>query len=179
MPEEPNRTVHAQQAFEFTEVFAYKFDPVVFGRAHPRRLKLFEPDGPSTAGGKQARQSLVLVPDGSEGKNLVIGWIDVTQKAAELRSYGLVAQQFKARFGSDIDLSREEYESLLDDLRSFLKIQKISQRVAEAAAGPKVPARQPAPPAPSPAAGNGPMLAMLGIGILIGFGLGFLVFRLL
>lgn len=179
MPEEPNRTVHAQQAFEFTEVFAYKFDPAVFGQTPPRRLKLFEPDGPSTAGGKQARQSLVLVPESGDGGNLVIGWIDVSLKAAELRSYDLLAQQFKARFGSRIDLSRQEYETLLDDLRAFLKIQKIDLKVAEAAAGPKAPAHPPAPAARSQASGNGAMLAMLAIGILIGFGVAFLFFQAL
>ena len=136
MAEDANRTVHAQQAFEFSEVFGYKFDPVLYGKARPRRLKLQQPDGPSTAGGKLARQSLVLVPD-DDGSNLVVGFIDATQKTAELRSFKTVSQQFSARFKAKIDMTQQEYEDLLADLRSFLKIQKIDHKIIEASAGPR------------------------------------------
>jgi hypothetical protein len=180
MGEDANRTVHAQQAFEFTEVFAYKFDPVIYGQAHPRRLKLQEPDGPSTAGGKQARQSMVLLPDEGDRK-LVVGWIDVSQKMSELRSYTVVSQQYKARFNTDLDLRKEEYEALLQDLRSFLRIQKIDHKIVEAQVGPQV-AKKPAQAAEAPVEGGastGALLAMLSIGILIGFALGYIVFVLL
>jgi hypothetical protein len=177
MSDDPHRTIHAQQAFELTEVFQYKFGHVIFGQARPRRLKLGEPEL-STAGGKRARQSFVLVPDDGEGGNLVIGWLDAPARTAELRSYNVVKQQFQARFNADIDLKREEYDALVDDLRSFLKIQKFDNKIVEAAAGPQPQKRPPAEVVP-PKANVGAMLAMLSIGILIGFAIGYIVFRLL
>ncbi len=177
MSEDPNRTVHAQQAFELTEVFAYKFGHVIFGQKRPRRLKLLEPEL-STAGGKRARQSMMLVPDDGEGGNLVIGFLDAPARTAELRSYNVVKQQFQARFNQDIDLKREEYDALIDDLRSFLKIQRIDPKIVEAAVqAPQ--AKKPPVEAPSAPASAPVMLAMLSIGILIGFAIGYIVFRLL
>jgi hypothetical protein len=177
MADDPHRTVHAQQAFELTEVFQYKFGHVLFGRARPRRLKLLEPDV-STAGGKRARQSLVLVPDGGEGGNLVIGWLDSPARTAELRSYNVVRQQYQARFSSEIDLLREEYDSLLDDVRSFLKIQKIEHKIVEAAARPQV-QKKPVAEAEGAKPNVNVMLAMLSIGMLIGFAIGYIVFELM
>ena len=177
MSDDPHRTIHAQQAFELTEVFQYKFGHVIFGQARPRRLKLLEPEL-STAGGKRARQSLVLTPDDGEVGNLVIGWLDAPARAAELRSYNVVKQQFQARFNTDIDLKREEYDALVDDLRSFLKIQKIDHKIVEAAVGPQ-PQKKPAVEAPPPNPNVSIMLAMLSIGMLIGFAIGYIVFELL
>jgi hypothetical protein len=178
MADDPHRTVHAQHAFELTEVFQYKFAHIIFGQARPRRLKLLEPEQ-STAGGKRARQSLVLVADDGDGGNLVIGWLDATAKSSELRSYNLLRQQFQARFNQDIDLKREEYESLLDDLRSFLKIQKIELKTVDAAVSPIHP-KKPAPEQPAPKNNIAiAMVAMLSIGMLIGFILGYIVFRLM
>ncbi len=177
MADDPNRTVHAQQAFALTEVFQYKFSHVVFGQKRPRRLKVLEPDV-STAGGKRARQSMVLVPDEGDGGTLVIGWLDTPARTAELRSFNVVRQQYQARFNTEIDLERDAYDALLDDLRSFLKIQKIDLRIVDSTVLPQPPRKSP----PEPAQGRPvvtAMLAMLSIGILIGFVLGYIVFRLL
>lgn len=172
---EDHRTVHAQQAFELTDVFGYKFNPLTFGNTVKRRLKLMEPDGPSTAGGRQARQSLVLVPDEEEAGNIVIGFIDVVQKTAEIRSYDAVSNQYAARYKKRFDLDREAFDLLVAELGGFLKIQKIEHRVVQSAPIPK----KPAPPAEeeaSEASMAGPLLGMLALGILVGFGLGYLVF---
>jgi hypothetical protein len=175
--EDPNRTVHAQQAFELTEVFQYKFGHVLFGKTRPRRLKMLEPDV-STAGGKRARQSLVLVPDEGDGGTLVIGFIDAPARIAELRSFNVVRNQFQARFQSEIDLARDEYDALLDDLRGFLKIQRFDPKIVEATVGPQM-QKRPAPEPPAPKSNVPLMLAMLSIGILIGFAIGYIVFGLM
>ncbi|MEQ9500210.1 MAG: hypothetical protein RIT81_25270 [Deltaproteobacteria bacterium] len=171
-----HRTVHAQQAFEFGDVFGYKFNPLSFGASVKRRLTLSEPDGLSTAGGRQSRQSLVLIPEDDESAgNVVIGFIDTVHKNAEVRSFNAVSQQFSARYGRKFDLEREAFDLLLAELGGFLKIQKIDYQVIEAAHIPKKPAPPPEPVAPSNA-NLGALLGMLALGILIGFGFGWLVF---
>ena len=173
---EDHRTVHAQQAFEFGDVFGYKFNPLSFGSTVKRRLTLSEPDGLSTAGGRQSRQSLVLVPEGDESAGqVVIGFIDTVQKNAEVRSFNAVSQQFSARYGRKFDLEREAYDLLLAELGGFLKIQKIAYQVIEAAHIPKKPTP---PPEAAPETGQnlGALLGMLALGIALGFGLGWIVF---
>lgn len=178
MVDDPNRTVHAQQAFEFSDVFGYKFQILAYGQTKPRRLKLNAPEGMSTAGGRQARQSMVLQAD--DGESVVCGWVDVPQKMAEIRAYPAVAQAFEARFKRAFDLPKPDYERMVADLEGFLKIQKIDIHIAEIA-----PVPIPRPSAPSPAAVEvseeppsslGMALGMLGLGLIIGFGLGYLAF---
>jgi hypothetical protein len=173
---EDHRTVHAQQAFELTDVFGYKFNPLTFGSVVKRRLRLMEPDGPSTAGGRQARQSLVLAPDDEEAAGaVVVGFIDVVQKTAEIRSYEAVSKQFAARYKKKFDLDRETFDLLVAELGGFLKIQKIDHKVVQSAPVPK----RTQPEAPVDESGSsmaGPLLGMLALGILVGFGLGYLVF---
>jgi len=178
MSEQPNRTLHAQQALELADLFAYKFGPSAF---NGRRLRLMEPDGPSTAGGKLARQSMVLVADDPDGTNLLVGWVDAAAKQGELRSYGVLAQQFQARHGRTLDLDRQRYEALTKDIETFLKIQKIELKRIDSAPLP-APPRPVVAPAPSSGvsgevrpAGTHPA-AMLLTGVGIGLAIGYLAF---
>lgn len=144
MEADTNRTAYAQAAFQFSDIFSFKFGPLRFGDAPARQLVLREPDGPSTAGGRQARQSLVLVPEDGSGGQVVCGWIDVPQKQSELRTHGLLDQQYVQRFGQNFDLDEVTYNGLLEELKGFLTVQKIDFH--EVAPDPSV-----APPAPRPA----------------------------
>ena len=169
-------TVHAQQAFELSDLFAYKFDPIVFGKPHARRLQLREPDGPSTAGGRQARQSIVLVADHDQ-ETLVCGWLDVARKRSELKSWSSLSAQYQQRFQRALNLEQHEYERALRELETFLRIQKIDTYVTI------TPIAHPSPPeAPKSERPEVPeesltvLLGMLGLGIIIGFALGYLVF---
>jgi hypothetical protein len=178
MSEQPNRTLHAQQAFELADLFAYKFGPSAF---NGRRLRLMEPDGPSTAGGKLARQSMVLVADDPEGTNVVIGWVDAPAKQGELRTFAVLAQQFQARHGRALDLDRQRYEALTKDIETFLKIQKIELKRIESAPLPAPPRPAPAPapastPSSAPADARAHPGVMLLTGVIIGLMLGFLAF---
>ncbi len=174
---EASVTVHAQQALKFTDIFGFKFGKEEYGKLAPRILKLSEPDGMSTGGGVQARQSLTLTPKLGDSGSVVCGWIDVTHKNAELRSYNFLNQQFEARYQRRLDLRREEFEPLLHELENFLKFQKINYKVVEPAAAPRS-AASTISPAPPESASMGMLFALLGIGILIGFGLGYIVFGL-
>ncbi len=176
--ESPNRTMHAQQAFEFTDVFSYKFGPLFIGKAKPRRLRLKDLDGPSTAGGRLARQSLLLIPDQGDSGSIVCGWIDVPQHVAELRTWPRLNQDHEARYGRAIDLERDEYQRVLEDLESFLRIQKFEYKLVEAgAAAPKPP---PSVSVNEPLDPNNTivgMVAMLMLGVVIGLSIGYFVFR--
>ncbi|MEL7367303.1 MAG: hypothetical protein AAFN74_00180 [Myxococcota bacterium] len=175
MVDDPQRTEYAQQAFEFSDLFAYKFARQIYGAQRARRLRLTEPDGPSTAGGRQARQPLVLVPDNGDG-NMVLGWVDTTHRQAEIRSFDALKNQFKARFARPIDMERGAYDRLCNDLESFLKIQRIEIRRADDA--PKVSSL---PNNTTDVAFSDGSLALVAsvflAGMLIGLGLGYALFK--
>jgi hypothetical protein len=174
--EDSKRTVHAQQAFQFSDIFGFKFQNLTFGTPNVRRLKLSEPEM-STDGGRKARQPIILAPD-VEGRSLVVGWVDVPRRVAELKSFNTQIQQWEARYGQErIDIARDEYERALTELHGFFRIQQIQTTVVEAPARPKE-REKPAAAPTEKASPVGVMIAMLAIGVLIGFGLGYLVFAL-
>ena len=174
MSNDPQRTEFAQQAFEFTDLFAYKFASLIYGGQRPRRVRLTETDGPSTAGGRHARQPLLLVPDRGDGK-LVLGWIDVTQRQAEIRTYEILREQFAARYSTPIDLERGAYDRLRRDLDGFLKLQKFEVRNASAQA--KSASRAPTVVNPAQAKNMPVVLSIVFLaGILVGLSLGYITF---
>lgn len=176
MDNSPDRTIHAQQALEFTDVFDFKFGPAVYGVRRPRRLELSKPDGPSTAGGRLARQNMVLIPvDETKASPIVVGWVDVSNKKGELRSFRMLGKQFEARHHRGIDLEADAYSKLEEELQSFCDLQKIDLARVDAPVGPTNPD---ALVERGPRESSAPMFIMLVLGILLGFGIGFLVFGL-
>lgn len=174
MSKDASRTVHAQQAMEITDLFSYKFGALRFGQNQPRRLKLQEPDGPSTAGGLQARQSLVLLTDADPPQSLMLGWVDSAMRRSEVKAYSALKLLHKQRFQKPLDLEEEEFQRMIQELRGFLKIQKIEVIELEAAALPVPVVNRPAPaPAAAPDNTNslvfGAFAAGLGLGLLIGY----------
>jgi hypothetical protein len=179
MSRDPSRTVHAQQAMELSDLFSYKFAALRFGRGAPRRLKLQEPDGPSTAGGRHARQSLVLVSDDDPHQSVVMGWVDTTMRRSEVKSLKALEQVHQHRFGKGLELDASEWERLLGELRGFLRIHRID--VWEVDAPPSVPARPAATAnaAAAPAQASSPLPMVLGAfaaGIVVGLLAGYAVF---
>ncbi len=163
MAETGNQTIHAQQAFEFADVFSYKFKDRALGKP-PRQLRLKEPDGPSTGGGKQARQSMVLRNEA--GDAVVCGWVDLANRTAELRGFAYISEQFKARRGHIIDIKQEEYEALLSEVQRFLDLHKLqTETVAQRASGT-------APTTPTAV----PMWPLLAAAVLVGVLVGYLLF---
>lgn len=166
-------TLHAQQALAFSDIFEARFSPVRYGLRRPRRLELSRLDGPSTAGGRVARQNMVLIPEDPSTSPLVIGWVDATNKRAELRTFRLLGKQFEARHGRGIDLDLDAYEKLESDLQSFFALQKMDLTRAD---GPSTPMSPDALVETGPRESSWPMLGMLGLGILLGMGIGYLLF---
>jgi hypothetical protein len=111
----------AHQAVNAAELLNLGLHKKTIGARDPRHIEVSEPSGPSTGGGKRARQSITLVPISGEGGVLMCGWLDVAHKLADVRSYDEVAEQYKQRFGSRFEPTAHEYERLMDDLRGMVE----------------------------------------------------------
>ena len=172
MSSEASRTFHASQAIEISDLVGIKFSGQKFGTTTPRLIKVSEPDGPSTDGGRKARQNILLVPETGDAGTVVFGWLDSAQKKAELKGYVFLSQSYQQRYGSTLDLSKGEYDRLLQEMQDFLKGQMIDTRVAQAA-----PARSSSRSGPPPAAKTGTIpLWTLVLGLIVGLGAGYLLF---
>ncbi len=175
MSRDAARTVHSQQAMEITDLFSYKFGAQRFGEGQPRRLKLQAPDGPSTAGGLQARQSLVLLTDEEPPQTLMLGWIDSAMRRCEVKAHRALQLLHKQRFHKPLELSEAEFNRMVAELRGFLKIQKIDVFLIDSApAAAAIPPRS--TPAPTKAPMNPAVLAGFAAGLCLGVLLGYLVF---
>ncbi|MFW5878565.1 MAG: hypothetical protein ACOCVR_02000 [Myxococcota bacterium] len=179
MSEAP-RTVFASAALRVAGTLTAEVHDVRLGRAPVRVVKVLEPEGPSTHGGKLARLSIVLAPETGEGKALMCGWIDVGSSEAELRPFEVLAEQFKARHGQPIDIDRTAYDAMLGTIRSFLEGECYSVSTASSAPSASVPAG--AETAKSQAAGvaresrmNGFVIAVALVSFLLGGVVGALV----
>jgi hypothetical protein len=114
-------TVMAREGVNAAEVVNTAMKKREVGKDTPRRVEVIAPHGPSTSGGKKARQSITLVPVSGQGAGLMFGFMDVAQKSVELRDYALVAEQFRKRFGTRFDVTAEEYTGLTSQLTGMLE----------------------------------------------------------
>lgn len=176
------RTAFASKALELSELFVIKLGRTRFGGDPPRVVKVQEPQTESTAGGKQAREPIALVPEGSAGAGaLVCGWMDVGENRAEMRSFAVLDEMHRRRYGAPLGLPREEYEGFLNEARRFFSEEGIPMQLVE-----EVPDVEPAPvrstgePRASSPGGVGMSPALVGglaLGaVLVGLVLGYLLF---
>jgi hypothetical protein len=118
---QPAMTAFAQAALAISDLVAAKFSGMRFSGAIPRVVKVQAPNVPSTGGGKQARESVILVPEnGDTAHALIAGFIDVGLRAVELRTHAAVAAAYQQRHGVALDLPRAEYDNFVRELESFL-----------------------------------------------------------
>src|SRR5687768_1231351 len=120
MAQAPNRTQYASQAVAAADFFAAKFRDKRYGPAR-RALRLGEPDGPSTDGGRKARQPVILQTTPDDGLTVVVGFIDVAKKAAELRTHAAIAEHFRVRFERPFDVPERDYEAMVTEAGAFLR----------------------------------------------------------
>jgi translation initiation factor IF-2 len=135
----------AAQAVSLAELFDARFEQGLDGPVRCR-VEMSAPDGPSTAGGKQALQHIKLVPaDGSPA--IVIGSANTIRRTAEIRTFDHVAAAFAQRFkGARVPLDVNRYQELSQNLAIFFRAMKMETTFADArSAGLSVP----------PAAGGG------------------------
>lgn len=186
--EKASRTEFAQEAFQLGEILELKFSMVRLGRQTPRKLMIGELSGPSTAGGKLARQSLILAPethtvDNPSGEAITFGWLDSAKREAHLKAFGVIQAQYKRRFSRNIDILQTGYEDFIDDIEKFFLMQAISVETDEKIPEPVVqvavkrpspipgrPSVTETPPDKIGAAGPGPLFWFLSA-YAVGFGL--------
>jgi hypothetical protein len=113
-------TRNAQEAVNAAELINAALKKRVVGSLVPRRVEVIAPSGPSTSGGRKARQSITLVPTSQQAAAIMIGFLDVAQKSAGVRDYELVAKQYEARFRTAFETTNEEYQELTKDLLGML-----------------------------------------------------------
>lgn len=167
-----HRTYHATQAAELSDLINLKFSTKRFGTTTKRQVRVMQPDGPSTDGGRKARQSVMLVSreEYDNGSGLVCGWLDTSRHVAEFKSYVIVKQNYQRRYKEDVDLSRGEYQRMLDMMRTFLDTQAIELRVSNVARGPSIIANPTADlPRPVIVRKASPQPLMLVLAAVVGF----------
>jgi len=166
------RTEHAVRLFDFAGVFTTEFAHRTYGVRRPRRVRLTDPDEATTAGGKLARRSILLVPDDGQRDTLVIGWVDIVQCTSELRSFESLGQYFQERFGHALDVAPHEYVTLSDDIARLFEKEGIVITVLPPAV--RTSSASVLPPQPDQAADQGWLFWL--VGLLTGFALGYAVF---
>jgi hypothetical protein len=133
------RTAFSSRAVLIADLLRDKFSRRFFGRSPYRVLRVDAPEGPSTAGGLLARQSISLVARQGAAPSVVCGWVDTSKSEAQLRGYESVARRYESHHGTPLDLSPEHYERFLDEVVETLSSGGIKVRVLvldEQVAGP-------------------------------------------
>lgn len=168
---DPKRTYHANQAVHMSDLLNLRFAKERFGTERPRYLRVREPDGPSTAGGKRARQAVTLIDFENETRSTIVcGFIDTVNKKAELRGFPMVKQAFESRFSVPIDITRGEYLRMMAMLQDFMAGQGIETRLVNerVASRPSGPSPAVAPPVLARSTPT-PIWAWVGLGFVLGF----------
>ncbi|MBN8232087.1 hypothetical protein JYK02_31685 [Corallococcus macrosporus] len=123
------RTMFATHSALLAERLKAELQHKIYGRSPHRILRVDEPEGPSTAGGKQARQAISLVDRKGIAPALVAGWVDVAKGQASLRNHEAVAKRYEFQHGSPLELVPEEYEKFLTDVDEVLRTAAIQVRI--------------------------------------------------
>jgi hypothetical protein len=139
------RTQFAQAAVDFSGLFAIMFEKVRVLGSTPRIPELVAPGGMSTAGGKQILQHITLRPEVAGPPVLTVGWVDLAQRTALLRTYGHMAQLHRARFGNSrpFDLDVASYQAFLDHCRRYFDAQAIRIQYEDESVQLPAPAKSP------------------------------------
>jgi hypothetical protein len=114
-PELDLRTAFSNKAAMVADLVKATFARRSYGTA-PYRLRIDEPDGPSTAGGLHARQPISLVSRLESAPPALVGWVDVSKKECQLRNYAMVAKRHQSRYSAQLDINEEEYDRFLNEL---------------------------------------------------------------
>ncbi|WP_216672071.1 hypothetical protein, partial [Corallococcus exiguus] len=123
------RTMFATHSALLAERLKGELQHKIYGRSPHRILRVDEPEGPSTAGGKQARQAISLVDRKGTAPALVAGWVDVAKGQASLRNHEAVARRYEFQHGTPLELAPEEYEKFLTDVDEVLRTAAIQVRI--------------------------------------------------
>jgi hypothetical protein len=136
------RTAFASRAAAIADIVRSAFTRKSYGTA-AYRLRIDEPDGPSTAGGLLARQPISLVSTQEWAPAIPCGWVDVSKKEAQLRNHAAVSKRHRSRYNRALELTEEDYDRFFTELVDTLFYGGIKVLVL-------IPDEQEAPPAQAP-----------------------------
>jgi hypothetical protein len=114
----------ANQAASLAETVTEGFEEFHMG-AGDYVVELSVPEGPSTGGGAQARQSIRLVPRRKGYSIVVAGTVDPVLSTAELRTYEHVATLHEVRFRQPLEISGEEWDDFLAKADVVLNLARV------------------------------------------------------
>ncbi|NUP12706.1 MAG: hypothetical protein HOW73_42240 [Polyangiaceae bacterium] len=115
------RTQVAQSAHDFSVYFAQTFAGVRLQGAVVRRPEMVAPEGMSTGAGKRARQSICLRDERGASPVLTVGWVDIPQRRAGLRTHRCLLAMHQARFRDrPFDLHEGSYNAFFDQAKGLL-----------------------------------------------------------
>lgn len=127
------RTQVANQAASLAETVTDGFDGFHMG-AGDYVVDLKGPDGPSTGGGAQARQSIRLVPRRRGYAVVVAGTVDPVTSTAEVRTFEHVAMLHELRFRRPLEINADEYAEFLKKLDVVLNLARVRAKRVPASA---------------------------------------------
>jgi hypothetical protein len=158
-------TAFAQAALATSELIGAKFANTTFSGQVNRTVKVVAPQVESTQGGKQARESINLVPtDNDPSRTITCGFLDVGLRSAELRSYASLNMLHRQRHNQPLDLHQSDYDKFLGELKALLEgegfIFKLIEPEEQQAKAVQATGEQPVKKA------GGNMGVMIGIGVV-------------
>ena len=114
-------TAFAQAALAVSDLVAAKFSGTKFGGSIPRIVKVQAPNVPSTGGGKQARESVILMPEtGDTAQAVTAGFIDVGLRSVDLRTFAALDATYQQRHKTKLDIPAAEYNAFVKEMQGFL-----------------------------------------------------------
>ncbi|MDP2340138.1 MAG: hypothetical protein Q8O67_04205 [Deltaproteobacteria bacterium] len=114
-------TAFAQAALAVSDLVAAKFSGTRFSGSIVRLVKVQAPNVPSTGGGKQARESVILMPEnGDTAQAITAGFIDVGLRSVEIRTFAALDQTYQQRHKTKLDIPKAEYDGFMKEMQTFL-----------------------------------------------------------
>lgn len=167
-------TQFAMKAVSLADLFNMVFRQERITGAVTYRIELSAPDGPSTAGGKQALQHIKLVPETPGAAVIVAGSASRAENHGEVRTFAQLAQLHAQRYhGAALPLHKQQYAELIRKVQRFLADQGLTVVVLDAAPGIPVPAEA------ADAGGGTSQALMVAVGVLVMLAVGGAVFFVL
>lgn len=127
------RTIIAQAGFDFAAEFAMRFAQIRLTGRVEFLPTLAAPELDSTGGGKQAMQHLVLKPTVAGEPSITVGWVNLKERQAQLRTFACLEQMHAARFpGRPFSLEASVYEGFFRTAQAFFTMNGLNVTIQQA-----------------------------------------------
>src|ERR1044071_1395780 len=157
-------TAFAHAALAARDLITPQFVTTKFSGNVTRVVKVEAPNGESTGGGKQARESIILrAENGDVAGSITCGFLDLGVRSCELRSYPSLNMIHRPPFQSALDLYQSEYDKFLGELSQMLEAEGFVIKIVEPE---EQQAKAAAANAPDKSSGGSSMGLFIAIGVV-------------